>query len=109
MNGKKNRKKFLIEKNSKRMSDVVKQYEGWWATKPVRVKEGLLFSYYAPSAKDIFLESITRSLNSITYLPNMRMVKNFLWLYVLITILNLRSSIYMLGKTDTLQLSLMSP
>jgi len=37
------------------MSDVVKQYEGWWATKPVRVKEGLLFSYYAPSAKDIFL------------------------------------------------------
>src|SRR3989304_2515630 len=57
----------------------------------------------------IFLQSITRSLNSITYLPNMRMVKNFLWLYVLITILNLRSSMYMLGKTDTLQLSLMSP
>ena len=37
------------------MLDLVKQYEGWWATKPVRIKEGLLFSYYAPWAKDIFL------------------------------------------------------
>src|SRR5574341_2519410 len=57
----------------------------------------------------IFLQSITRSLNSITYLPNMMKVKNFLWLYVLITILNLKSSIYMLGKTDILQLYLTSP
>jgi hypothetical protein len=37
------------------MSDIVKQYEGWWATKPVRVKEGILFSYYSPSAKEIFV------------------------------------------------------
>jgi predicted esterase len=33
----------------------VKRYEGWWATKPVRVKEGILFSYYAPWAKEVFL------------------------------------------------------
>src|ERR1700739_263266 len=35
--------------------DTVRQYEGWWATKPVRVKEGILFSYYAPLAKEVFL------------------------------------------------------
>src|SRR5574341_2431696 len=55
MNGRKNRKKFWIEKNSERMSDIVKQYEGRWGTKPLRIKEGILFSYYAPWAKDIFL------------------------------------------------------
>ena len=37
------------------MSDIGKQYEGWWGTKPLRVKEGILFSYYAPWVKDIFL------------------------------------------------------
>jgi dienelactone hydrolase len=37
------------------MSEKVNQYEGWWATKPANVKEGILFSYYAPSAKEIFL------------------------------------------------------
>jgi len=37
------------------MDDIVRQYEGWWATKPVRVKEGVLFSYYSPSAKEVFL------------------------------------------------------
>ncbi|MCI0454332.1 MAG: prolyl oligopeptidase family serine peptidase [Candidatus Dadabacteria bacterium] len=37
------------------MSETVEQYEGWWATKPVRVKEGILFSYYSPSAKEISL------------------------------------------------------
>lgn len=37
------------------ISDIVSQYEDWWATKPVQVKEGFLFSYYAPGAKEIFL------------------------------------------------------
>ncbi|GEM_PF-1077452 len=37
------------------MVHIVKQYEGWWATKPVRVKEGILFSYYAPWTKEVFL------------------------------------------------------
>jgi predicted esterase len=37
------------------MLDKVKQYEGWWATKPLRVKEGILFSYFAPGAKEVFL------------------------------------------------------
>jgi predicted esterase len=37
------------------MLDIVKKYEGWWATKPVRVKEGILFSYYSPWAKEVFL------------------------------------------------------
>lgn len=37
------------------MVDIVEQYEGRWATKPVRVKEGILFSYYAPWAKEVFL------------------------------------------------------
>lgn len=36
-------------------TDLVGQYEGWWATKPVRVKNGFLFSYYSPLAKEIFL------------------------------------------------------
>ncbi len=36
-------------------SDAVEQYQGWWATKPVRVKEGVLFSYYSPSAREVFL------------------------------------------------------
>ena len=37
------------------MLDLVKQYEGWWGTKPLRVKEGILFSYYAPWATEVFL------------------------------------------------------
>ncbi len=37
------------------LKDTLKKYEGWWATKPVRVKEGILFSYYAPWAKGTFL------------------------------------------------------
>lgn len=37
------------------MADVVRQYEGRWATKPIRVKEGILFSYYAPWIREIFL------------------------------------------------------
>jgi predicted esterase len=37
------------------IADIVSQYEGWWASKPVKVKEGLLFSYYSPGAKEIFL------------------------------------------------------
>lgn len=37
------------------MNDVLRRYEGWWATKPVRVKEGVLFSYYSPSAREVFL------------------------------------------------------
>jgi predicted esterase len=35
--------------------DIVGHYEGWWATKPIQVKEGFLFSYYSPGAKEIFL------------------------------------------------------
>lgn len=37
------------------IADIVSQYEGWWATKPIQVKEGFLFSYYSPGAKEIFL------------------------------------------------------
>lgn len=37
------------------IADIVSQYEGWWATRPVQVKEGLLFSCYSPEAKEIFL------------------------------------------------------
>jgi predicted esterase len=37
------------------IADIVSQYEGWWATKPVKVREGLLFSYYSPGAKEILL------------------------------------------------------
>ena len=37
------------------IADIVSQYEGWWATKPVRVKEGVLFSYYGPGARGVFL------------------------------------------------------
>ncbi|MGB7292195.1 MAG: prolyl oligopeptidase family serine peptidase [Thermodesulfobacteriota bacterium] len=37
------------------IADVVNQYEGWWATKPVKVKEGILFSFYSPGAKEVFL------------------------------------------------------
>jgi predicted esterase len=37
------------------IADTVSHYEGWWATKPVQVKEGFLFSYYSPGAKEIFL------------------------------------------------------
>lgn len=33
----------------------VKQYEGRWATKPERVNEGILFSYYAPGSREVFL------------------------------------------------------
>lgn len=36
-------------------ADIVSNYEGWWATKPVQVKEGYLFSYYSPRANEIFL------------------------------------------------------
>ena len=37
------------------MIDIVKQYEGRWATQPVNVKEGILFSCYAPWAKGVFV------------------------------------------------------
>jgi predicted esterase len=37
------------------VADIVSHYEGWWATKPIEVKEGFLFSYYSPGAKEIFL------------------------------------------------------
>jgi predicted esterase len=37
------------------IDDILNQYEGWWAANPVRVKEGFLFSYYSPGAKEIFL------------------------------------------------------
>ncbi|MGH7901248.1 MAG: hypothetical protein ACRENZ_05865, partial [Thermodesulfobacteriota bacterium] len=37
------------------MIDVVKQYEGRWATQPVNVKEGILFSCYAPWATGVFV------------------------------------------------------
>lgn len=53
-NGFKN-EEIKIKKDCDLMLDMAKQYEGWWATKPVCVKEGLLFSYYAPCAKEIFL------------------------------------------------------
>jgi predicted esterase len=33
----------------------VKQYEGRWASKPEQVSEGILFSYYAPGAGEVFL------------------------------------------------------
>ncbi len=35
--------------------NIVRQYEGRWATKPEQVKEGILFSYYSPGAREIFL------------------------------------------------------
>ena len=53
-NGFKN-EEIKIKKDCDLMLDMAKQYEGWWATKPVCVKEGVLFSYYAPCAKEIFL------------------------------------------------------
>ena len=34
---------------------TIRQYEGRWATRPEQVKEGILFSYYAPGAGEIFL------------------------------------------------------
>jgi predicted esterase len=34
---------------------IIRQYEGRWATKPEQVKEGVLFSYYAPGAGEVFL------------------------------------------------------
>ncbi len=34
---------------------IIRQYEGRWAAKPEQVKEGVLFSYYAPGAGEIFL------------------------------------------------------
>jgi predicted esterase len=37
------------------IADIVRHYEGRWATKPIQVKEGFLFSYYSPGAKEIFL------------------------------------------------------
>ena len=37
------------------MLHKVEQYEGWWGTKPLRVKDGILFSYFAPGAKEVFL------------------------------------------------------
>ncbi len=37
------------------IADILSRYEGWWATKPVQVQEGILFSYYSPGAKEIFL------------------------------------------------------
>jgi predicted esterase len=37
------------------IADIASRYEGWWAADPVRVKEGFLFSYYSPGAKEIFL------------------------------------------------------
>lgn len=38
-----------------RDSISVKKYEGRWASKPEQVKEGILFSYYALGAREVFL------------------------------------------------------
>ncbi|MEQ9619255.1 MAG: prolyl oligopeptidase family serine peptidase [Deltaproteobacteria bacterium] len=34
---------------------AVKVYEGRWATKPEKVKEGILFSYYSPYAREVYI------------------------------------------------------
>lgn len=34
---------------------AVKQYEGRWAAKPDKVKEGILFSYYSPGAREVYI------------------------------------------------------
>jgi predicted esterase len=33
----------------------LKQYEGRWASRPEQVSEGILFSYYSPRAREVFL------------------------------------------------------
>lgn len=35
--------------------EILAQYEGTWATKPTQVKEGIMFSYYSPGAKDVYV------------------------------------------------------